>query len=164
MTGISSSWQIWRSLVTFKSHSFSQGCQSGLMDLTVNQAGFALRRFESYPLQISSFMAPPGCRPGARRGPATTHQHTIGIRIPRSDRTAVSSKQPLHKISQQTESELRRARAANRRAFGNIGRTHTKGGNNNEQNTKTFGCRLRCLDGRRGKWGRNGRHRSRRHL
>ena len=29
----------------------SQGCQSGQMDLTVNQAGFALRRFESYPLQ-----------------------------------------------------------------------------------------------------------------
>ena len=28
----------------------SQGCQSGQMDLTVNQAGFALRRFESYPL------------------------------------------------------------------------------------------------------------------
>ena len=29
-----------------------QGCQSGQMDLTVNQAGFALRRFESYPLQL----------------------------------------------------------------------------------------------------------------
>lgn len=28
----------------------SQGCQSGQMDLTVNQAGFALRTFESYPL------------------------------------------------------------------------------------------------------------------
>ena len=27
-----------------------QGCQSGQMDLTVNQAGFAIRRFESYPL------------------------------------------------------------------------------------------------------------------
>jgi hypothetical protein len=27
-----------------------QGCQSGQMDLTVNQAGYALRRFESYPL------------------------------------------------------------------------------------------------------------------
>ena len=32
----------------------SQGCQSGQMDLTVNQAGFALRRFESYPLQSVS--------------------------------------------------------------------------------------------------------------
>ena len=52
-TGVSRSWQIWRSLVTFWSHSFSQGCQSGQMDLTVNQAGCALRRFESYPLQVS---------------------------------------------------------------------------------------------------------------
>jgi hypothetical protein len=51
MTGVSRSWQIWRWLVTIWSHSFSQGCQSGLMDLTVNQAGSALRRFESYPLQ-----------------------------------------------------------------------------------------------------------------
>ena len=50
-TGVSRSWRIWRSLVTFWSHSFSQGCQSGQMDLTVNQAGYALRRFESYPLQ-----------------------------------------------------------------------------------------------------------------
>ena len=30
----------------------SQGYQSGQMDLTVNQVGYALRRFESYPLQI----------------------------------------------------------------------------------------------------------------
>jgi hypothetical protein len=30
-----------------------QGCQSGQMDLTVNQAGYALRRFKSYPLHSS---------------------------------------------------------------------------------------------------------------
>lgn len=54
MTGVSSRWQILQKFVTIWSHrfwSFSQGCQSGLMDLTVNQAGYALRRFESYPLQ-----------------------------------------------------------------------------------------------------------------
>jgi len=43
-TGASRSWQIWRLLGTFWSHLFSQGCQSGQMDLTVNQAGFAVRR------------------------------------------------------------------------------------------------------------------------
>ena|GEM_PF-3216402 len=36
-------------LLHSEAHSISQGCQSGQMDLTVNQAGFALRRFESYP-------------------------------------------------------------------------------------------------------------------
>src|ERR1700693_2938275 len=37
-----------------------QGCQSGQMDLTVNQAGYALRRFESYPLHtlVTSLTAP----------------------------------------------------------------------------------------------------------
>jgi hypothetical protein len=52
--GISSSEQISRHLLhnyfTVRRGKISQGCQSGQMDLTVNQAGYALRRFESYPL------------------------------------------------------------------------------------------------------------------
>ena len=51
---------------TVRRNPILQGSQSGQMDLTVNQAGYALRRFESYPLQAFSDDSDDMIEPAAR--------------------------------------------------------------------------------------------------